>query len=137
MAINYEGGLKMNTKTILEKARELMRRGWCKYASARTRDGLETYPSDQHAVSFCASGACERVVSDQHYSSTKTFPASVDYNAAMMFLCGALRTNSIPEWNDDPDRTKAQVLVAFDRAIADLSDVPDVVPDEILQEAVV
>ncbi len=125
----------MTAKTILEKARELVKRGWCKGAAARTGKGRSTYPGDPYATKFCSVGACERALHNKHPSPTEIYLASGVYNSVIEVLCEAMQTVNILSWNDDPLRLKTDVLDAYDKAIASLSEVPDTVPDGVPQEA--
>ncbi len=81
--------------------------GWCQNSCASDGNGPVNLGSDE-AKCFCAFGAMYRVTDGR-----KPF-----YNAeaAMEQTIGAC----VPSWNDAPGRTKAQVLKAFDKAIARL-----------------
>lgn len=102
----------MNTTTIptvevLRKARALIEKpeAWVKEHFAVKADGQDTHYADADAVRFCVAGALRRV-EDQH-------------GLAYEILRQAARCfGSICEWNDAPERTHAEVLAAFDKAIA-------------------
>ncbi|MGB3937522.1 MAG: hypothetical protein WBL29_17635 [Burkholderiales bacterium] len=78
----------------LRKARELVKRGWCQGASKRGR-------------AHCAWHA---VAIGEHYQDATYYLGRA---------VGTDRTGScIVDWNDAKDRTKAQVVAAFTKAIA-------------------
>lgn len=78
---------------------------WTHTVLARRADGKKTGARDPSAVYFCMSGA---VISGGN--------EAIDWRA-FDFLTRAIDGATIPAWNDHPDRTHAEVLAAFDRAI--------------------
>jgi hypothetical protein len=85
----------------LREARALIERGWCQRAYGRDADGCSVYEDNPSAICWCASGAIN---------------AKADYAARRVFG-EAIGTDCIPGWNDAPERTQAEVLAAFDKAI--------------------
>lgn len=90
---------------ILTQARRLVKRGWCKGALARTVKGSVCSDDDPEAVEWCAFGAI--------WKASGRLPN----RKALTCLQRSIRRD-IGIWNDAWGRTKAQVLSAFDRAIA-------------------
>lgn len=91
---------------ILKRARSLIAEGWCQGVSAQDANGHCTSVDSVHAVKWCIDGAfCAS--------------AGVGYLEAIKCLSRAFDSpQSIILWNDTPGRTQAEVLAAFDRAIA-------------------
>lgn len=93
----------MTTVEVLRKARDLLATGaWCQGNAARDKHGEPVDESDPSAVRWCALGACWHA------------GCGLEAMRAIQRQVGTF----ITEWNDDPDRTLAEVLDAFDRAIA-------------------
>jgi hypothetical protein len=117
----------MNTVDALTQARVLIETGWCQGSAAKTGDGRECFAHSEHACQFCPTGAVTRV----------TWPWEPDddpelweaNNLAWEALAKAIRNeygwdmsehlpwSVIQDWNDEPGRTKEEVLEMFDRAI--------------------
>ena len=95
------------TADILRDARALIDspENWTKDCEARTEDGYETWYGDGHAVCWGAFGALVKAGDNQ--------PALTGAAEALHTVVGG----RIDEWNDAPERTNAEVLAAFDRAI--------------------
>lgn len=95
----------------LREARELIERGWCQYWDALNADGMAVYPNSDSAVAWCMGGACQRV--GLHEGVFESFLIRAVGSSPSW-------TNEWPylDFNDAPGRTKAEVLAAFDRAIA-------------------
>lgn len=93
-------------RKLLKRARARVARGWCKGESRKRIRGR---------VHHCAFGAI-------FYDS----PKSPNYKACHiarehMAVGVGIAPNELGAWNDDPKRTKRQVLAAFDKAIASVS----------------
>lgn len=88
----------------LERARALLAKpnGWTRGWYAKTQKNNEANPRSRAAVSFCVLGACDRVGASTQILSEIVIPK---------------RANTLPDWNDHPDRTQEQVLALFDKAI--------------------
>jgi hypothetical protein len=84
-----------NFITKLQKARALVARGWTQGKFRERRSGRTCY---------CPLGAILRA----------GLPTSV-------FDMGPVPHENIVAWNDDPSRTKAEVLAMFDNSIAALT----------------
>jgi hypothetical protein len=97
-SINYRGARVSAVADKLREARALVERGWCQHVFDQTH-------GDQQL--FCAVGAIVRV--------TRAVSCYLD-------VVGTLRQAVDPRgglygWNDAPERTQAEVLAAFDKAI--------------------
>ncbi|MEZ0212486.1 MAG: hypothetical protein ACAH27_05980 [Xanthobacteraceae bacterium] len=86
----------------LKIAAALIARGWTQHTLARDGDGNATYPESSSAVCWCPLGAFR--------------PQGGDNFTARAILRLAIGI-PINQWNDDPARTKEEVLAAFSRAI--------------------
>jgi hypothetical protein len=84
------------------EARALIERGWCQIDQARDALGRDCDPHDPKAVCWCVYGA---------------FNAVDAPNEALKPLQLATGEILLANWNDAPERTQAEVLAAFDRAI--------------------
>lgn len=95
------------TKEILIAARALIATPdrWTKHTSARDANDAPVIISDNNAICFCAGGAIE-----------KAAPGSFDKLAKFIMMANGLRW-ILTAWNDAPERTHAEVLAAFSRAI--------------------
>jgi hypothetical protein len=83
---------------------------WCQGATARDDNGEEISPLYDEAAQFCIYGALYRAAGTVNQDNT-------------LILCTDLlkwvaNVDSVSDWQDDPERTHAEVLVAFDWAIA-------------------
>ncbi len=87
----------------LKEARELVARpgGWTQGTFAETAEGTAVNESDPSAVAFCMMGACLRVGGGL---------GTIDL---LRPIIGQPAT-----WQDQDGRTQAEVVAAFDRAIA-------------------
>lgn len=105
--------MQMTVAEVLRAARaKITEPGtWCKHMAACDRDGVKVHPREAEATSFCMLGSLQAVATSL-YSEALTVLAE--------HLSGAVpwRTGKISAWNDNPVRTHAEVLAAFDRAIA-------------------
>lgn len=98
----------MTTADDLRAARNLIERpeAWTKGVVARDTFGSPITPDSSDAVCWCAYGALAKV----------TRSASPDYDAATAMLRKVVRADTVSGFNDT--HTHAEVLAAFDRAIA-------------------
>lgn len=104
-----EGAARGQTEAIraLQDARALVEKGWTQHVFARDAAGGSVFEQDPRAVCWCASGALWVVGVNMFTDARRVF----------MRANGITETVGIPEWNDAPERTQADVLAAFDRAI--------------------
>jgi hypothetical protein len=105
-------------KQVLIEARGLVEKGWCQGTFARTASGEEAHSISPDAHSHCALGAVRAV-------TLPAFPFIEARVAAREALASFLppaedqdAQDQIVVFNDAPERTQADVLALFDRAIA-------------------
>jgi hypothetical protein len=91
--------------TKLREARALIERGWTQGGYARTVGGRIIGPKEAKASCWCSLGAI--------FAVTDVDDCYLVANAVE----DAAETENIVHWNDAPERTQADVLAAFDRAI--------------------
>lgn len=87
------------------KAIDYIRKGWTQGFSARNREGCGVDPKSSCAVKWCALGAISAAYQSRH-----------KWADALTKLEVAVGTKGIGAWNDDPKRTKSEVLAAFRKA---------------------
>lgn len=100
----------MNLTELLISARGYVERGWTQDVGARNALGAECDPCDARAASWCTAGA---VYAAGGGVTSLVFLARELMGLGMM----EVERDSLSNWNDDPARTKAEVLALFDRAI--------------------
>ena len=114
-------------------ARERVADGWTQGTYARNDKGEQVSIVAYGCDCFCAEGAILHAVYEQHRDLPSAYdiilaeyaPAFGEANAAQLRphrRLGYPKTECIIAWNDDPERTQAQVVAAFDRAIAHLEE---------------
>jgi hypothetical protein len=96
-------------RDVLHRAADLLEEfGWTQNSEARTADGRCVKAYNHDAVAFCAGGAVDRACFDLAIPEW-TYEEIAD-------LIG----QGYADWNDDPRRTKAQVVARL-REVADVS----------------
>ena len=100
-------------RELLKRARALVEGGWCQGRAF------------QHSVAtgkmqYCMVGALSEAAGRNNFhSELELYIADSGFVAtAFRRLTIAVGYASIPGWNDQPERTRGEVLAAFDRAIA-------------------
>lgn len=95
---------------VLHRMKRLLRKGWTQGARARNKSRRKVDVYSKSAASFCLDGAASR--------------ASVDLggyqrlaNRARKVLWKACGNRSVICFNDEPDRTKRQILAVVERAV--------------------
>lgn len=88
----------------LKQARERVARGWCRQAYARDAAHSAVGYRSPRAVEWCSDGAI--------------FVVEHEDGRPYYYLRRAIGTPAIHIWNDAKERTQAEVLAAFDKAIA-------------------
>jgi hypothetical protein len=88
--------VESDTVEILKRARAMVEYRWC------PRGGTDE-----------EGGVCALVAIGKQFPTAE----ALRNDGAMHFFRAAIGDRSIPEWNDTPGRTQAEVLAAFDRAI--------------------
>ena len=102
----------MEVGDILMGARALIRKGWCQHNNAEDQDGDGVEVSHKFAKKFCPHGALCRVAGSAN--PVTWYEGVLEAFSAFRHAIGDV---DIATWNDRKDRTKAQVLEAFDKAI--------------------
>jgi hypothetical protein len=99
---------------LAEAARGYLDKGWTQRHTARYPNGIYCNPSDPKAVSFCMLGAIEagRAMLGETYSACCVLTDHVERLIPVQTVL----------WNDDPSRTKEEVLAVFDDLIDELRD---------------
>ena len=104
---------------MLKQARSLIERGWTKGTLARDKDGIPIHPQAAGACSWCMSGALHRVAASERVNGPHFDQAWQALDDTLGMVKGDWAT--FTSWNASLDRTQAEVLPAFDRAIASLT----------------
>jgi hypothetical protein len=102
----------MTTLEILKGARAKVAQGWCQHAYALNSLGVSVGVKDEDACRWCPAGAVIALGDfDENQNAYDALLAAAEWPGAPM----------VTEWNDQKGRTQAEVLAAFDKAIASLS----------------
>jgi hypothetical protein len=96
-------------KEVLIEARKKVEQGWTQGVYARLANGTPASLTESDATCWCTSGAI--------YASL--MPQTFAFEARRVFIDANDLAVGIAEWNDAPGRTQAEVLAAFDKAIAE------------------
>lgn len=98
----------------LGHARELVAVGWCQGAEARDRSGRVVDAWDTEAESWSVLGALTAVAVDADED------VATVHEVASMALALAIDQPRVDlrTWNEEPGRTQAEVVAAFDAALA-------------------
>ena len=100
--------------------RELVAQGWSQGADARDSDQSPVHPWSAEARSWSVLGAI--ICGDE----TRKGRVPIDRLArAAVVLAGALDTPSLTKWNDQPGRTQAEAVAAFNAALASAAERPE------------
>lgn len=91
----------------LSRVKALLSMGWTKEAYARDAEHTVCEPDAPQAVCFCVLGACTKV------------SVEMGHNPIYHFLEEIRRAGygDVPTYNDDPDRTKEDILGLCDKVI--------------------
>lgn len=104
------------TARVLKQALKYVRKGWVKNSSAETKRGAPVDPTSRSAARWCITGAVHRACSTSRNGSVSWWL----YDQACYEIKKAAKIPAdmgVPQWNDKPSRTKAQVIKAFQLAI--------------------
>lgn len=109
----------MTALEILRAARAKVEQGWTQGARAATDGREEVSPLSPFATCFCSLGAIDAVCRLDFAFMVDEYARNA-YAQLRRAACGDEGTwpGGLSNWNDTPGRTKAEVLDAFDRAIA-------------------
>jgi hypothetical protein len=100
---------RLDDVQFLDRAAELVTRGWCQKGLARDPDGRQVEPWHESATSWSPLGALSRVWYENWGGAPDTFEVAY---LALAFATGG----RLEEWNAARWRTKRHVLNAFVRA---------------------
>jgi len=94
----------------LSQAKQLVEDGWCQH--------LFAIPEDDERFNYCTVGAMCSTTFDKGETFDKMVNTFIKANnlPPSDYVMGKM--TSITIWNDAPERTKEEVLAAFDKAIA-------------------
>lgn len=105
---------------VLRKARALIDspEKWTQHTWARWSNGEQCTIGARSAAQFSAGGTLCRVTVAPHKSSDPKYRKQFEALEAAENILVAVVGMKVEAWNDAPERTHAEVLEAFDRAIA-------------------
>jgi hypothetical protein len=99
--------------------RNLVASGWTQGADARDEKQKPVHPWSTEARAWSVLGAliCGDEANPGHVAIGRLARAAV-------LLAGAMDTSSLAKWNDEPGRTQADAVAAFDAALASAAERP-------------
>lgn len=103
---------KQKIEKLLNNAIDRVSRGFCKRAYAINYAGDMISPDDENAVAWCTLGALGDIGRNDY----------IPIDMAWKILLDTYDIDSIPTWNDQPERTKEDVIELYKKAIAYLND---------------
>jgi hypothetical protein len=109
----------------LEQARELIRMGWCQMHSAKDARGRAVFCHSEAAIQFDLGGAVARVTWPwDEDESTELWELTQDCFVALQRAIEASGWEDdrpvwhvLNDWNDDPERTKEEVVALIGAAV--------------------
>jgi hypothetical protein len=115
-----EAGKGFLPEAILMNGRDLVAGAWTNGADARDKHGLPVHPWSADATSWSVLGAliCGETSRRGRVSIERLAKAAV-------LLAGAAPATSLVKWNDEPGRTQADAVAAYDAAIASAAERPE------------
>jgi hypothetical protein len=106
---------------MVSEARRLVAGGWCQGAHARDEAGLEVPSWSEEARSWSLLGALlaswHRQDSQDNGDIVAHLTDAHALGEATEALGEVVGTAALDGWNDDPDRTRADVLAVLDSAV--------------------
>lgn len=99
--------------SMLRQARSFIERGWTQRYYAVDEHGEKAWACGSDAARWCIRGAVIASAAER-----EDFTIRHKVYSYLVQGSGNEHEDSITSWNDDPNRTKEEVLAAFDRAIA-------------------
>lgn len=106
----------MKKSTVLKRALGKIKKGWNRGAEARNNLGDIVPVSSSSAVSFCSIGAIG-AVAHNYYLKDDCFRILAKKLDNISVPPGYDAVGKIVKWNDDPKRTKEEVIKVFEEAI--------------------
>jgi hypothetical protein len=95
---------------LLTAARALVLKGWTQGFYARTPAGECVSPESETAAAWCLSGALMA-------ANDGTYDDGMEAEYRAFTLLQEAVAAPIPDWNDEPGRTQAEVVEALEKAI--------------------
>ena len=111
-------GRYVTAKQILAGARELVYQGWCQGVDARDARGERCAPWHRDARSWSVLGALVASEGNDPDVRAHSSAAVAELGQAVALLAEAAGIRTLQAWNDEPGRTRDEVLAAFDKALA-------------------
>ena len=112
--------LGLDGSQTLRYARKLIKHGWIQHFMSEDKHGNEVWPWETTAVCWCATGAVDAVMprpcADEDYDHVIKALYDVTNNDEPIPE-GMDALSMVQHWNDQPERTKDEVLAAYDEAI--------------------
>ena len=105
---------ELDSVEVLKRARELVANGWTRKTIARDANGRFVTVLSREATSFCVVGGLMRAQSEMGGFITRNLRRVLEIAADIEY-------RDIADWNDEPGRTKEEVLAVYDKAIESLS----------------
>ena len=107
-------------RRLLEKTKEIVERGWTQGRSAETQFGKTCSPKSPFAHNWCLIGACELtfhecMLEKDDWREWVSLLRRILWDTDGPWSCA--NGKSLVEWNDAPERTKADILALLDAAI--------------------
>jgi hypothetical protein len=96
---------------LLRAVEEIQNRGWCQGRLKAVMRYI-TDPPDMPLGAVCLTGAVRQASFDAVYADPR-LPNFSPYNTALLMVCGVIGTKQIVSWNDQPGRTKEEVIAAL------------------------
>ena len=99
----------MDAVGVIDETRRLIEFGWCRGSDARDATGLAVPPGDPTATEWSLLGALGLVAAHGDV-------ALDDLATALAALAELIADPSLSHWNDEPGRTKDEVVATLGRA---------------------
>lgn len=104
----------MTDAELYNKAADIIKKGWTQNAFARNEEGFSVTPDGKDATSWCLTGALWLVVRGN--KNPKEYYGDVPLTVHNLIKNLGLR-ESAGVWNDDPNRTKEEVIELLQKAV--------------------
>jgi hypothetical protein len=98
---------------LLRRASDLIRRGWTQHAESRDAAGAEVEPWQSTATCWSLLGALVAALEEQTDGGDLPLQQLAD---ALDALALFVDSDSLADWNDDPRRTRDDVIVVLGAA---------------------
>ena len=125
-------GNGMESVEKLDSARELLEIGWCQGADARSQSGEPVRPWAADAVAWSTLGALVAVAASDEMGVMRLEQLGLPALA----LGIATGSDELQTWNDEPTRTRADVLCVYSEARALLPQLVEAYQQRAMTEAI-